>query len=67
MTKHRPETPADAAPNADIEAAIRLAEVELARRTAYFRLKMVEDRIATFPPVPGEPGYVETFPDFAKS
>jgi hypothetical protein len=67
MSRHRPETPAEAAASADIEAAIRVADVELARRTAYFRLKMVEDRIATFPPVPGDADYVETFPDFDKS
>ena len=67
MSRHRPETLADAAANAELEAALRVADAELKRRSAYARLKNLEQHLAKFAPVPGDAPYVETFPNFAKS
>ncbi|CAN5276998.1 hypothetical protein BH10PSE3_BH10PSE3_20810 [soil metagenome] len=65
MSRHHPEILADVAANDDIGAALRAAKVELSRRRAYFELKTLERHLASFPPVPGDPAYAETFPDFA--
>jgi len=67
VTKHRPRTSAGAAAEVDIHAAVRDASAELERRKAYELLKHLERRITDYPPVPGAPPYVETFPDIAKS
>jgi hypothetical protein len=64
MARHHPETPAA---EADIDAAVGAALAELQRRKAYEHLLYLEKRIAAFPPVPGDPPYVETSPGFAKS
>jgi hypothetical protein len=67
MARHRPKTSPDMTAKADIDAAVRAAEAELSRRAAFSRLTYLEDRIATSPPVPGDPPYVEAFPDLPKS
>ena len=63
MSRHHPASLADAAAKTDIDAAADAALAELKRRQAYKHLIYLEGRIATFPPVPGDPPYIETFPD----
>ena len=63
MTKHNPQSPADTAAKTEMDAAIDAACAELARRRAYKHLVYLEGRIADHAPVPGDPPYVETFPD----
>jgi hypothetical protein len=70
MTKHRPKLPADTAPTAPesaLDAALRAVTAELERRKAYSELRRLERRITDFPPVPGDPPYVESFQDPPKS
>lgn len=61
MARHQPKT------TIDVDAAVRAALAELQRRQAYKHLTYLEGRIAEFSPVPGDPPYVETFPDHDKS
>jgi hypothetical protein len=63
MTKHRPKPLADVAARAALATAVQAAHAELERRQAYKHLKYLEGRITQFAPVPGDPPYVETFPD----
>ena len=64
MARHHPEAPAA---ETDMDAAVRAACDELQRRKLYEHLLYLEKRIASFPPVPGDPPYVETSRNFAKS